>query len=152
MLSSLLSTPSGSATLPRRGNSGKSEGVFLGPSKAGCRLIRVNVEADLGSTFCGKPIGRGGNKMCLQKHCVVATHLERSYPTCFTSNDVVLIQSQNGREAFLKPAVKASKLQPNLAVSAGGAHQGSLGVSLNQSQQDRERNLRGDGQLRKQSQ
>jgi len=114
MLSSLYSPPACAATLPRGGNSGKSKGGFLGPSKAGCRLIRVDVDGDLGSTFCGKPIGQGGNKMCLQKDCEIATHAERPYPTCFTSGDVVLIQAPNGHEAFLKPAVYAGKLQPNL--------------------------------------
>eukprot|EP00546_Thalassionema_frauenfeldii_P013470 CAMPEP_0178911166 /NCGR_PEP_ID=MMETSP0786-20121207/9531_1 /TAXON_ID=186022 /ORGANISM="Thalassionema frauenfeldii, Strain CCMP 1798" /LENGTH=377 /DNA_ID=CAMNT_0020583557 /DNA_START=281 /DNA_END=1414 /DNA_ORIENTATION=- len=52
--------------------------------------------------------------MCLQKDCEIATHAERPYPTCFTSGDVVLIQAPNGHEAFLKPAVYAGKLQPNL--------------------------------------
>mmetsp|Transcript_15992 Transcript_15992/g.24205 ORF Transcript_15992/g.24205 Transcript_15992/m.24205 type:complete len:232 (-) Transcript_15992:796-1491(-) len=64
--------------------------------------------------YCGKPIGRGGNKICLQKHCDVTSHLERDYPTSFTSNDIVLIWASNGREAFLKPSVEARKLQPNL--------------------------------------
>jgi len=42
-------------------------------------------------TFCGNPIGRSGNKMCLQKDCEVASYVERALPTCFPDNDMVII-------------------------------------------------------------
>jgi len=99
MISGFYSPPASAATPQRDGNSGKSKGGLLGSSKAGCRLIQVDVASDLGGTFCGKPIGRGGNKMCLQKDCNVASHVEWAFPTCFLDNDVVVIQAPNGREA-----------------------------------------------------
>jgi len=68
----------------------------------------------LGITFCGKPIGHGGNKICTQTDCEVASHTHCSLPTGFPCNNVVVIQASNGKEAYCKPAISAVNLGSNL--------------------------------------
>jgi ribosomal protein L24E len=89
-------------------------------AEVGIALLDVT---GLGSAFCGRAIGRGGNKMCVATDCVVLSYAsvkvtldKREHPK---DRDFVFIQSTTKKPmdtsvVFVKPHVPASRLGSRL--------------------------------------